>query len=63
MRPGDWKEWIQLVGVLILATASLCAFAFGTFETKEHSKEVKEDVVKRLDQIQSDVTTILNRGR
>ena len=33
----------------------MATYAFTTFETKEHTAEIKEDIVKRLDTIEKKI--------
>lgn len=49
------ETWVAWIGATVAAALTMAAFAFATFETKEHSKEVKEDIAERLTRIESKI--------
>ncbi len=54
-----WLAWFGATLVAVIGAISIAiTFAYAQFETKEHSKEIKADVVVRLDRIESKLDTI-----
>lgn len=53
MKNPSFNAWVAWIGAVIGAVSVGCAFAFTTFETKDHVKELKEDIVQRLVRIEN----------
>jgi hypothetical protein len=56
-------QWISWMGATIVTILGFAAFAYATFETKDHAIEVKGDTVQRLDRIESKLDFVINRGK
>lgn len=56
----QWIAWIAATGT---AALTMAAFAYSTFETKEHSAENKTDIVSRLDRIEEKLDRALDSRR
>ena len=55
IKAETWVYWIVATST---AALTMTSFAYSTFELKEHSKEVKEDIVSRLDRIEQKIDQI-----
>ena len=44
-RPEQWIAWIAATAT---AAVTIAAYAFATFETKEHAQETKADIVRAM---------------
>jgi len=60
-NPFTVSEWIAWLGATIIACASLTAFAYQTFQTKDAASEHKTDIVHRLDRIETKVDELLKK--
>jgi hypothetical protein len=49
-----WKLLTVIAGILIF-TGTIIFTAFNTFETKDHARESKSDIIKRLDNIEKEI--------
>lgn len=47
------EQWIGWILATATAAMTMAAFAYATFETKDHAKEIKEDVATRLSRIEN----------
>lgn len=45
------EQWIAWILATATAALTMAAYAFTTFETKDHSKEIKSDLSERLNRI------------
>jgi hypothetical protein len=60
MKDGTFNKW-YVIGAIVASAATLTAFAFQTFETKDDAKEKKGDIVERLIRIEGKVDTLLTK--
>lgn len=52
-------EWIMLIGSIMAATVGVVAYAFGNFETKESSRELREQIWQRLEKIENKIDYLI----
>lgn len=57
------EVWLAWIGAIAVGTMALAAFAFTTFETKDHAEEVKQDTTSRLTRIEDKLDQALSRRR
>ena len=54
-----WIAWFGATLIAVIGAVSIViTFAYGQFETKDHSREVKEDMVIRLSRIESKLDSL-----
>lgn len=61
MRKLSVEQWIPWIAATATAALTMAAYAFSTFETKEHAAENKGDIVHRLDQIDAKLDRVIER--
>jgi uncharacterized protein Yka (UPF0111/DUF47 family) len=54
-----FEIWVAWLAATVTASITLTAFAYTNFETKDHSKEAQDNLVKRLDRIEEKIDQIL----
>ncbi len=60
-NPFTIPQWIAWLGATVAAAVSMMVYAASTYETKEHSKEVRDGVERRLDRIESKLDRLIAR--
>lgn len=58
-NPFGMSQWIAWISASVVAAATLSAFAYTNFQTKENAKEFKDDIEKRLDRIENKLDKLL----
>jgi len=58
-RSTTLDQWLLLALAVISGTLALSAAAFATFETKDHSKENRESIERRLERIEEKLDRLL----
>lgn len=53
---AQWLGWIISTAT---ASAGVVIFAFSQFETKQHARDKKDDIDKRLDRIENKIDFLL----
>lgn len=57
------SQWVQWLAATAAAAISMAAYAFATFDTKDHVIEVFIQVEKRLDRIEAKLDRILEKAK
>ncbi len=60
LTPSQWLQWIAATSA---AGISIAAYAFATFETKEHFGDIVEVLADRLDRIENKLDRILEKNQ
>lgn len=60
-NPFTIPQWIAWLGATVAAAVSMMVYAASTYETKEHSKEVRDSLERRLDRIESKLDRLIAR--
>lgn len=60
LKPEVWISWVVATAT---AALTMSAFAYSTFETKEHALERKQDILKRLESIEGKVDLIVSKNK
>lgn len=55
------EQWIPWIGATLVATMAYTAFAFQTFETRDHANESKSQMMKNVDENKGDIVQRLVR--
>jgi sensor domain CHASE-containing protein len=55
------EKWVSWIIATATAALTMAAYAFTTFETKDHAKEVKDDLTKRLEKMDSKLDILLTK--
>jgi hypothetical protein len=56
-------QWVQWLGATLVAAFTFTVFAYSNFETKEHAKETKEEIIDELKEMKSILKDINNSVR
>lgn len=59
MRNVKSEVWVGWMVTLVAATFVAITFAYAQFETKEHSKEVRDGTDKRLERIENKLDALI----
>lgn len=46
MMHNDHNSWYKLIGVIVATVLSAAAYVYGNFETKSHSDEILQHVIR-----------------
>lgn len=56
-------QWLAWLGATLVAAVTLSTAATGLFETKADSKDKRDQIIMRLDRLESKIDRIWERGR
>lgn len=69
-NPFPMATWLAWIGAILVASMTMVAYAYSTFETKDAAREKIESsrerdglIVQRLDRIENKVDRVLERPR
>jgi uncharacterized protein Yka (UPF0111/DUF47 family) len=54
-------KWAAFFAATVSAALTVAAYAYATFETKEHAVERKKDITERLDRIESKQDKLIDK--
>ncbi len=55
------EVWVGWMGALVAATFVVITFAYASFETKEHAKETRDALDKRLERMEDKMDAMLEK--
>lgn len=61
MKSIRTEQWIAWIAAMVTAAVGAMAFAYSTFETKDHANETKRDTTDRLVSIENKVDKLDNK--
>lgn len=60
-NPFTIPQWIAWLGATVAAAVSMMVYAASTYETKEHSKEIRDSVERRLERMENKLDHLIAR--
>lgn len=60
-NPFTIPQWIAWLGATVAAAISMMVYIASTYETKEHSKEIRDSVERRLERMENKLDHLIAR--